>query len=251
MFDDRVEPVALDFTWKATWAGAFAGVDRMFLLRPPHLGKPGKQILPALEYARIQGVEQIVFLSLQGAEKNKLVPYARIESWIRASGAEWTFVRAAFFHQNLSSTHLTDVRDRDELVVPAGHGATAFVDAVDVGAVAAAALLHPEAHRNTALAVTGNEALTYEQVALILTAELGGPVRYNRPGVIRYLRHARRALGMPWGMTIVTAAIYTTVRLGLAAGLTDTVRDVLGRDPTSFAEFARRDRDVWVPTTSR
>ncbi|TFC00999.1 NAD-dependent epimerase/dehydratase family protein [Cryobacterium adonitolivorans] len=247
MFGDRVESVSLDFTDPSTWAAAFAGVRQMFLLRPPQLGKPKKQMLPALEFARGKGVEQIVFLSIQGAEKNKVVPHAAIESWLRASGIAWTFVRASFFHQNLSTTHLTDIRDRNELVVPAGNGATAFVDAEDVGAVAAAALLDPQAHSNRALTVTGDEALTYARIAQILTAELGRPIRYARPGAIRYVLHARRRLKMPWGMVFVTLAIYTTARLGMADGLTRTVRDVLGRDPIRFDQFAHREGELWAP----
>ncbi|POH71231.1 NAD(P)-dependent oxidoreductase [Cryobacterium zongtaii] len=247
VFGDRVEAVALDFTDPTTWEAAFVGVQQMFLMRPPHLGKPKSQMIPALEYARDHGISQIVFLSLQGAEKNTIVPHAAIEAWLRDSGVAWTFVRASFFHQNLSTTHLTDIRDRDEIMVPARNGATAFVDVEDVGAVAAAALLDPSAHVNTAWTVTGNEALTYAQIAEILTHELGRPIRYARPGILRYIVHARRKLGMPWGMVLVTAAIYTTARLGLAAGLTDDVRQVLGRDPVGFAVFAHRDRSVWTP----
>lgn len=159
----------------------------------------------------------------------------------------WTFVRASFFHQNLSTTHAADIRDLDAIMVPAGRGATAFVDAEDVGAVAAAALLDPVGHADRAWTVTGPRALTYDEVARILTAELGRPIRYPRPGLPTYLVHARRQLGMPWGMVAVTAAIYTTARLGLAAGLTDDVSRVLGRDPIDFAEFAHRERGVWVP----
>ncbi|MEC5186002.1 uncharacterized protein YbjT (DUF2867 family) [Cryobacterium sp. MP_3.1] len=247
VFGDRVEAVALDFTDPTTWEAAFVGVQQMFLMRPPHLGKPKSQMIPALEYARDHGISQIVFLSLQGAEKNTIVPHAAIEAWLRDSGVAWTFVRASFFHQNLSTTHLTDIRDRDEIMVPARNGATAFVDVEDVGAVAAAALLDPSAHVNTAWTVTGNEAVTYAQIAEILTHELGRPIRYARPGILRYIVHARRKLGMPWGMVLVTAAIYTTARLGLAAGLTDDVRQVLGRDPVGFAVFAHRDRSVWTP----
>lgn len=246
MFGDRVEPVSLDFTDPSTWTTAFSGVRQMFLLRPPQLGKPKKQMLPALEFARGQGVEQIVFLSLQGAEKNKVVPHAAIESWLRTSGISWTFVRASFFHQNLSTTHLTDIRDRNELVVPAGRGATAFVDAEDVGAVAAAALVDSHTYSNKALTVTGDEALTYARIAQILTAELGRPIRYAQPGAIRYALHARRRLAMPWGMVLVTLAIYTTARLGVADGLTRTVRDVLGRDPIRFDQFAHREREHWA-----
>ncbi|XAS64903.1 NmrA family NAD(P)-binding protein [Micrococcaceae bacterium Sec5.8] len=248
MFGQRVDAVAFDFADESTFPGTFDGVHGMFLLRPPQLGKPKTQIIPALEYARACGVEQMVFLSIQGAEKNKAVPHAAIEAWLRGSGVAWTFVRASFFHQNLATTHVSDIRDRDELVVPAGRGGTAFVDCEDVGAVSAAALLNPAAHRNTAWTVTGNEALTYGQVAQILADELGRPIRYARPGIFRYLGHARRTLGMTWAMAFITAAIYTSARLGLAGGLSDSVRQVLGRDPISFAEFAHRERGTWQPT---
>jgi uncharacterized protein YbjT (DUF2867 family) len=241
------DEVAFDLTDAATWGQAFDGVRSMFLVRPPAVGNVRRDLLPAVAAARDAGVEHVVFLSLQGAERNKVVPHATVESWLRASGMAWTFVRASFFHQNLTTTHVSDVRDRDEILVPAGDGATAFVDAHDVGAVAAAALLDRTGHAGRAWTVTGPRALTYAQVAEILTAELGRPVRYARPGALRYARHARRVLDMPWGMVAVTTAIYTTARLGLAAALTDDVRTVLGREPLDFAEFAHRERDAWIP----
>ncbi|PFG43367.1 uncharacterized protein YbjT (DUF2867 family) [Isoptericola jiangsuensis] len=245
------DDVAFDFTDPATWAAAFDGVTSMFLVRPPAIGNVRRDLLPAMAAARDAGVEHVVFLSLQGAEKNKVVPHATVESWLRGSGLAWTFVRASFFHQNLSITHASDVRDRDEILVPAGRGATAFVDAEDVGAVAAAALLDPAPHRDRAWTVTGPRALTYGEVASILSAELGRPIRYPRPGALRYARHARRTLEMPWGMVAVTTAIYTTARLGLAAGLTDDVRTVLGRDPIDLAAFAHRERRAWLRSPAR
>jgi uncharacterized protein YbjT (DUF2867 family) len=246
----RDEPTAgrvdLDFVDPSTWAAAFAGVESMFLMRPPALGNVRRDLLPAVAAARNAGVRHVVFLSLQGAEKNRLVPHATVEEWLRSSGLQWTFVRASFFHQNLSTTHAADIRDRDEILVPAGRGATAFVDAEDVGAVAAAALLGPGMHADAAYTITGPRALTYEQIAGILSAELDRPIRYTRPGLLRYARHAQRYLDMPWGMVAVTSAIYTTARLGLADGLTDAVRQLLGRDPVDFAAFAHRERAAWT-----
>jgi len=246
-FGDTVQAVALDFTDPATWPAAYDGVQRMFLLRPPQLGKPKTQMLPSLEYARAAGVRQMVFLSLQGAENNKVVPHAKIETWLKQSGVGWTFVRASFFMQNLTTTHLTDIRDRDDIMVPAGRGATAFVDARDVADVAAAALINPDSHRNQAWTPTGPQALTYQQIATELTQVLGRTITYRRPGAIRYARHAHRTLGMPWGMVAVTTAIYTIARLGKAAGLTTDVSDVLDRPPTSFREFATREQHTWQP----
>lgn len=243
------DAVPFDFARPETWRRAFDGVGSLFLVRPPAVGDVRRGLLPAVAAAREAGVRRVVFLSLQGAERNRIVPHATVESWLRGSGMDWTFVRASFFHQNLSTTHAADIRDRDEILVPAGGGATAFVDAEDVGAVAASALLDPQRHRNRAWTVTGPRALTYAEVADILTRELDRPVRYVRPGLLRYARHARRSLGMPAGMALVTSAIYTTARLGLAAGLTDDVRTVLGRPPIDFVDFAHRERHVWLPAS--
>ena len=240
-----IDPVLLDFTDPATWSRAYEGVERMFLLRPPHLGRPKTQMLPSLEAAKAAGVRHMVLLSLQGAERNKLVPHAAIETWLRGSGLTWTFVRASFFMQNLTSTHLSDIRDRDEIVVPAGHGATSFVDAADVAAVAAVALLAPDQHRNRAWTPTGPRALTYSEVAQTLSTTLGRPIRYVDAGVLRYARHARHTLGMPWGMVAVTTAIYTIARLGRADRLTNDVALVTGRGPVSFATFASAHAEDW------
>lgn len=247
-FGDRVDAVALDFTDAATWKQAYSGVHRMFLMRPPHLGKPKKQMLPALEAAKAAGVEHVVLLSLQGAEHNTVVPHHALEVWLRESGLSWTFVRAAFFMQNLTTTHLSDVRDRDVIMVPAGGGATAFVDVRDVAAVATEALLDPQQHRNRAWTATGPQALTYSEVATILSGVLGRRICYQRPGLVRYARHARTVLGMPWGMVGVTCAIYTVARLGRAGTLTEDVRVVTGHVPVSFHTFAEREVRQWVPS---
>lgn len=249
-FGASVEAVALDFTDPGTWPAAYTGVRRMFLLRPPQLGKPGTQMLPSLEYARSAGVRHMVFLSLQGAEGNKVIPHAKIEAWLRRSGVDWTFVRASFFMQNLTTTHLTDIRDRAEIMVPAGRGATAFVDAADVAAVAAQALINPDAHRNQAWTPTGPAALTYEQIADQLTDVLGRRITYRRPGALRYAWHAHHTLRMPWAMVAVTTTIYTVARRGKAGGLTTDIQTMLRRPPTSFKEFAVREKLSWQPNTT-
>jgi len=245
-FGDTVEPVALDFTDPGTWDAAYTGVRRMFLLRPPHLSRPGRQMVPSLEHARAAGVEHMVLLSIQGAERNPVVPHAALERWLRRSGVSWTFVRASFFMQNLTTVHVTDIRDRSEIVLPAGGGATAFVDAHDVAAVSSAALLDPAGHRDRAWTPTGSQALTYGEVADALSGALGRRITYTRPGVLAYARHARTVLDMPMGMVLVTTAIYTAARLGKADGLSDDVATVLGRPPISFDEFARRERGAWM-----
>ncbi|MBC7595818.1 MAG: NmrA family NAD(P)-binding protein [Kineosporiaceae bacterium] len=192
-------------------------------------------------------MKHIVFLSLQGAESNAIVPHAKIEKWLRSSGLLWTFLRPSFFMQNLSTTHVAEIRDHSQIIIPAGNGRTAFVDVADIAAVAFEVLTDPENHIGRAWTLTGPAANSYSEVAEILSRELSRTIRYLRPGLGRYAVHARRDLAMPWAMVLITAAIYTVARLDRASGLTDDVRTVTGRPPTSFADFAHRERTVWLP----
>ncbi len=126
-----------------------------------------------------------------------------------------------------------------------GGGRTAFVAGSDVGAVAAAALLDPDAHRGQAYTPTGPAALTYHAVAATLGDVLGRPISYPRPGLVQHARHARTDLGMPWPLVALTGVIYTTARLGLADGLTTDVQQVTGRAPESLRSWAARHTEVW------
>ena len=237
--------VPFDFRDPLTWRQAFDGVEAMFLIRPPDVADVRADLLPALAVGRSMGLRHVVLLSVQGADRVPVLPHAAIERWLRRSGMDWTFLRPSYFDQNLSTVFAADIRERDVIAVPAGRGRTAFVDAADVAAVAAAVLLDPAAHRGRAWTPTG-PALTYDEVAGLLSVELGRRIRYARPGIARYARHARAHLHMPPSMIAVTTALHTTARLGLAGFETGDVRAVTGRPPTTFAEFAHRERDVWL-----
>jgi len=240
-----VDAVRFDFVDAKTWGPAFDGVRTAFIVRPPQVSNVRRDMAPALEAARDAGVRHMVLLSLQGIESVPFVPHAAIEKWMRDAGVDWTFVRPSFFMENLTGVHATDIRDRDRIVVPAGKGRTSFVAAADVAAVAVATLSDPTAHRGRIWTPTGAEALTYGEVAKVLTNALGRQVEYARPGAWRYAAHARRVLGLPWGMVGVTTALYTIARLGRAAGVTDDVRQVTGAAPTSMAQWAAENAEVW------
>jgi uncharacterized protein YbjT (DUF2867 family) len=142
----------------------------------------------------------VVLLSVQGAGRVPVLPHAAAERWLRGSGLAWTFVRPSYFDQNLSGVFAPDIRDRDQIVVPAGGSRTAFVDAHDVAAVAAAALLDPGAHAGKVWTPTG-PALTYDQVAAVLSTALGRPIRYRRPGMLAFARRERATWTRPLAVT--------------------------------------------------
>ena len=237
--------VRLDFTDPASFAPALEGVDRLLLVRPPQLADVKRYFAPFIAAAKAAGVKQTVLLSLQGAEANAITPHAKIEARMIAADLPWTFLRPSFFMQNLTAAHAAEIRDRDEIYVPAGKGATAFIDALDIGAVAAE-VLTGEGHIGQAYELTGSEALTYAQVATILSEVLGREIRYARPSLTVFVARRVRS-GDALGYAAVMGAIYSVARLGRAATLTDTVAQLLGRPPRSFRAFAEDNKSVWQP----
>jgi uncharacterized protein YbjT (DUF2867 family) len=244
--DDLVEPVRFDFHDPTTFAAALAGVRTLFLVRPPALARL-QDLEPALRAGVAAGLTHVVLLSVQGAERLPVLPHARLERWLRSSSLRWTFLRPSFFDQNLVTVHGAAIRRRDEISVPAGRGRTAFVDAHDVGDVAAQVLLDPARHAGRAYTLTGSEALTYGEVAGIMTAVLGRSVRYTQPGLLAYVARAGRHDGLPPALVAATSVIYTTARLGLAAGLTDDTGRLLERPPVTMTQFVTRVRDQLLP----
>ena len=147
--------------------------------------------------------------------------------------------------QNLVEVHAADIRDRDELVVPAGDAAMSYVDARDVAA-AAARCLRGEAPSRGAWDLTGPAAVTHHDVADALTAALGRRIRYTRPSLPRYWAHARRT-GMPGGLVAATSVLYTLARAGVSGRTGTETAVVLGRPPRDIAAFAHDHVAAWRP----
>lgn len=231
-------PVAFDFENPETFPPVLEGVDRVFLMRPPQMSD-ASAMRPFIEAMRDSGVAHVVFMSVQGAGTNPFVPHHGIEKLLKKSGLSWTFLRPSFFMQNLSTTHGADIRERDEIYVPAGRGRTNFIDAADIAEAAAVCLTTP-GHDGKAYEITGSEALTYEQVASILSAACGRTITYARPSAKQF-KARMKATGHPDEFVSVMSSIYALARFGMAAGTTDEFEKLVGRKATTVAEWAAGD----------
>jgi uncharacterized protein YbjT (DUF2867 family) len=235
-------PVEFDFQDESTFDAALDGVDRVFLMRPPHMSD-AKAFRPFIQAMERSGVNQVAFLSVQGAGRNVFVPHHAIEVQLKRSSLSWTLLRPSFFMQNLTTTHLSEIRDRDEIYVPAGNGRTNFVDVADIGEVAAMCLT-TTGHQGKAYEITGTEALTYAQVAQILTDALGRKITYRNPSA-REFKAAMKAEGHDDDFVKVTARIYAIAKIGMAAGTTDTFLTLVGRRPRTMADWAATSAACW------
>jgi uncharacterized protein YbjT (DUF2867 family) len=183
-------------------------------------------------------------LSVLGAEKNPVIPHYGIEKIIVKSNIPYTFLRPSYFMQNLSTTHLDDIRLHDQIFVPAGKGKTSFIHIRDIAEIAALALTQP-GHLGKAYELTGNEALDYYQVANLFTQLLGRQITYTRPTIFKFYREMNKR-GIPGQFTLVMIALYTVASLGMAAKVTTAVEALLGRKPITFSQFIEDNKACWM-----
>lgn len=239
------EPRQFDFDADSeTLDRSLAGADRLFLMRPPAIADVATHLFPLVEAARRAGIAQIVFLSLQGVQANRATPHHAVEAHLRRLDAPYTFLRPNFFMQNLSTTYADEIREHGRIFVPAGRSRTAFIDARDIGAVAAAVFTGP-GHLRRAYTLSGEQGLSYAEVARTMTEILGGPITYPRPSEQEYLA-ALAARGWPADYLAVQRTIYRVVRLNVSALPNHAVRRLTGAPATSFADFVRDHRHVWT-----
>ncbi len=243
-----VEAVPLDLTDPATFAPALAGAAGVFLLRPPAIARVGPTLNAFLDEALRHHIDHVVFSSVAGADTNRIVPHHRVEAHLQASGLPWTILRPGFFAQNLGDAYRADIRDHDRVAVPAGDGRAAFIDVRDLGDVAAQVFADPAAHLHRAYHLTGPEAVTFHEVAAILTEVLGRPIRYEPATVSGYLAHLGRQ-GLPVSKRIVQTILHVGLRRGDAEEVDPTLQQFLGRTPRDLATYVTDHAHLWRTAT--
>jgi uncharacterized protein YbjT (DUF2867 family) len=233
--------VVLDFLDPATWPAALEGIEGVFLLRPPAISDVGPTLSAFVDTAT--AVQHVVFLSVAGAEKNAVIPHAKVEAHLRAGSVPWTFLRPGFFAQNLCGAYRLDIREDDRIYVPAGDAAVSWVDTRDLGEAAALAFADPEA-RGAAWTLTGAQTQTFAEVAALLTQHLGRRIRYVPASIPGYLAHLRRR-GQPWGAAAVYTVLHTAVRMGAEARIDPTLARRLGRPPRTVEHTIVDHLELW------
>ena len=234
-----VESVKLDYERPETIRPALQGVDTLFLLS--NTVEPERKVV---DEAKRAGVKRIVKLSVIGAAEEGFT-FARwhraVEKYIEASGLGWTFLRPNGFMQNVVTYMGETIRSQSAIYSTAGNAAASHIDARDVGAVGAR-VLTDKGHEGKAYELTGPAALTYGQIAEILSRVLGRTIGYVPISPEQY-RQAAVAAGTPEGYADALVDLNRYYLEGKASVVTPSVRQLTGRDAIPFEQFARDHAD--------
>lgn len=225
-----------DFTDVETYKTALDGCEILFLLRPPQISEVEKYFKPLVDTCKKNGVKHIVFLSVQGVEKSKIIPHHKIEKLIVDSKIQYTFLRPAYFMQNFTTTLHNDLVNKKRIYLPAGNAKFTLVDVRDIGAVSATIFTNISEHINKSYELTCKVKLTFLEMARILSDILGIEIQYISPNLISFFMTKRKEK-TPTMFILVMIMLHYFPRFQKEPETTNWVEKITNRQPTTFEQF--------------
>ncbi|MDH7800246.1 MULTISPECIES: SDR family oxidoreductase [unclassified Rhizobium] len=230
---DGAEGVRFDYTDASTYADAFDGADRLFLILAGGRLDAIDALTPVVEEAARRKVK-IVFLSVFGVDADDSIPYRQIELKIIASGVPYVILRPNWFADNFHTYWKAGI-EHGEIAVPAGEGKSSFIDVRDIADSAAAALTS-NAFDGKAFNLTGPRAIGYSEAAAIISQAIGKLVGYSAVSDEVFIGILTGA-GVPKDYASFLASIFHPVREGWTSAVTGDVETLTGHAPRSLETY--------------
>lgn len=238
-----------DFHDERDTQDACVRIDKLLLINPlaPDQVELGERLVEAADAA---GVGHIVKLSVIGAELEPGILFGRwhreIEVAIEKSGIPHTFLRPNGFMQNMAGSWGATISRDGKFYLPTGDAAVSWIDARDVAVAGVEALLD-EGFDGRVLTLTGPEAITYKDVAAIISDVTGRRVEYvDIPE--EAARASLAAAGIPEPLLTGITEQWAVQKAGYSSIVTTDFADAAGVPPRSFGAFARDYRRAWLPS---
>jgi uncharacterized protein YbjT (DUF2867 family) len=241
----NVEIAIADMAKPETLPAALAGVDRAMLnsSADPAMVEVQSNFIAAAAKA---GVRHVVKLSGIMPELDSPFRFARvhgeIEKRLEASGMAFTHLRAGEFMPTYFR-QVPSIVAKGALFLPMEDQRIASIDVGDLAEISALVLTRP-GHEGKIYPLTGPEALTMTEVAEQLSAATGKIIKYINVAPDD-AKKAQLAAGLPPYMADAIAELFAERRKGKESQVSPVAEGLLGRRPTSFAEFAKRNAAIF------
>ncbi|ROR91006.1 NAD(P)H-binding protein [Nocardioides aurantiacus] len=242
---DRVRPLADrgvvvrrgDYADPASLHAAFEGSDQLLLVSSNDPGADTVQLhRHAVEAATSVGVGRVLYTSHQGAALASPFAPARVhaetEQLLKDSGLAWTALRNGFYAHSLAWL-MGPWQETGVVTVPAD-GPVSWTSRDDA-AQAAAAVVLADGGFDGPVTLTGGEAPTFTQMAVVASELSGRTITCEVVDPEAWVA-AQVAAGRPETVARFTLGIYLAAAGGFFAGTDPAMGRLLGRDPVSASE---------------
>lgn len=229
------EAVRFDYADAGSLEAALEGVDRAYVMLPTGVLDALERLAPILRAAAERRVK-IVLQTVFGIQNDEGNPYRQAERLLETSGTRFVILRPNWFSDNFHRFWLAGIH-QGVIALPAGEGASSFIDTRDIAASAAAALTS-DRFDGRAFNLTGPQALTYREAAAILSNVTGRPIAYTPIDDAAFIDTLTGA-GVPQDYAAFLATIFHPVREGWTATVTPDVETLTGQAPRSLERYAQ------------
>jgi uncharacterized protein YbjT (DUF2867 family) len=148
--------------------------------------------------AKKHGLKRVVKIGTIVTDKDSKIAHAlwhqELENKIQDSGVAWTFIRPTLFASILFEPWVREAQ-KNSLALPLRNGRVPLIHPKDVGFIAFRALTEAK-HEGKTYSITGPDALSMHQAAIILSHATGQPLDYISLTAEQFTTQARK-LGMP------------------------------------------------------
>lgn len=244
-----IRTVILDYDAEETMAPALQGIDRAFLVTGYTVDML-RQSKAFIDQAKQAGVQHIVHLGACGRDNTTVAHWAWhqfVERYIEWSGFSFTHLRPEAFMQNLLSYDGTQAVSAGIIQQFTGDAPFSWVDGEDVAAVAVQALLRPDKHAGKTYRL-GYDAKSYDEIAAIMSEQLGQPFHYQALPPEVFLENMQAAGAEMAYMSCVYDNFKRIVARTIpgVADTFDNFPEITGREPVRWKDFVQKHRSAFV-----
>ncbi len=237
----KIDLVSFDFEQPETFDNALKGIDTIFLLRPPHISDIEKYFRPLIQKIKDHKINEVVFLSVQGAEKSKVIPHNKIEKLIQKYKLDFIFLRPSYFMQNLTTTLLEDIKTKRQIILPSGKAKFNWIDIENIGETSAVLLERFSDYRNLTIELTGNENLDFFKVVDLINTSIKRSISFSSVSPFEFYMIKRKE-GMIKGMILVMIMLHFLPRFQKEPVISDNYEKITGKKSIGLIEFIEREK---------
>ena len=233
-----------DYDDYASLVAAFKGIDKLYMVSGNDIAKRVQQQDNVVNAATEAGVKHIVYTSFQRKNETDSSPIAFIakghlntEQKLKASGLTYTILAHGIYADMIPIFAGERLLDTKIIYLPAGDGKTAYALRTDQAEAGANVLLDETGkYNNKAIELAGDEALSWSQIAAIITDITGEEIKYVSPSVEEFTNTLTQA-GVPTEYIGMFASFSLAAKEGEFENVTVNLETILGRKPVSVYSY--------------
>jgi NAD(P)H dehydrogenase (quinone) len=225
---------------------AFTGINKLYLVSSNDLENRSSQHQQVIKAAKEADVKHIVYTSFQRktdvpGSALSIVSQSHLdtEAALVASGLTYTILKHALYADVIPDFVGSQVLATQTLLFPAGEGKTAFATTGDMAAGGAAVLLDQSGQfNNRAIDIAGSQAVSWEEIAGIISEITGKQIHYSSPEISSYRASLIQAQVPPVFVNMLAGFAQATAE-GQFAEVTGELESLIGRKPVSVAQYLK------------